>query len=187
MKKAVLSIVALLAFSVSFAQDIDVPQENTAVRIPSGYQGFIDQGPALRIMDDWASSISVSTTHGFYFNENIYVGVGVSFEGNNDMFVMPLYTALKYNFNYDHKVTPTMQLRLGSYLGDHVGSYGDLSFGLRFGSSRDFAINVMAAASFFSSYKVRNGATWNSTTHTYDYNDKTINPSSVGIRIGIEW
>lgn len=186
MRKVVFSIVMMLAVSVSFAQDIDVPQERGAVKTPSGYQGFIDQGPALRFMEDWKSSISFSTTHGFYFNGNTYVGVGVSFEGNNDMFVMPLYTALKYNFTYNKKLTPTVQIRVGSYVGNNVGTYGDFSFGFRFGSSRDFAINVMAAASFFSNYKsyVRE---WDSAEQVYVHYNKTINPSSLALRIGIEW
>lgn len=187
MKRTVLSIVALLAVSACFAQTISVPQENAAVRIPSGYQGFIDQGPALRFMEDWSSSICVSTTHGFYFSENVYVGVGVSFEGNNDLFVMPLYTALKYNFSYSTKVAPTVQLRIGSYLGNNIGTYGDLAFGLRFGSSRDFAINVMVAASYFSKYTERESYVWDNTTHTYDYVTKDVNPSSIGLRLGIEW
>lgn len=181
MKKTVLSIVALLAVMVSFAQ------ENSAVRIPSGYQGFLEQGPGLMFLDDMNSSVSFSTTHGFYFNENVFVGVGVSFDGGNGFFGMPLYTALKYNFSYSNKVTPTIQLRLGSYVGDNVGAYGDLAFGLRFGTSRDFAINVMAAASFFSKYTVETDRMWNSTNHLYEYVYKEYNPSSIGLRIGIEW
>lgn len=186
MKKVFFSIVMMLAVSVSFAQDIDVPQEKGAVKTPSGYQGFVEQGPALRFMEDWKSSISVSTTHGFYFNGNTYVGVGVSFEGNNDMFVMPLFTALKYNFTYNKKVTPSLQIRVGSYVGDNVGTYGDFAFGFRFGSSRDFAINVMAAASFFSNYKSKGGR-WDSALQSYVYDSRTINQSSLALRIGIEW
>lgn len=177
MKKIVLTAIAVLAMSVGFAQ------EGSAVRVPSGYQGFISQGNSFRMAHDWKSSICVSTTHGFYFNGNTYVGIGISLEGNSDMFVLPIYTALKYNFSYSNKITPTIQLRLGSYTGNGTGAYGDLAFGLRFGSSRDFAINVMAAASLFSNY----------TEDYYDYylsdepEIKKINPSSIGIRIGIEW
>lgn len=187
MKKTVLSIVAMLVASLSFAQIIDVPQENGSVRVPSGYQGFLEQGPGFRFMDDMNSSVSFSTTHGFYFNDNTFIGIGFALEGGNGFFAMPFYTALKYNFSYSGKVTPTIQLRLGSYLSEATGAYGDLAFGLRFGSSRDFAINVMVAASYYSKYTETVSETWNPTTRVYDRETESFQPSSIGLRIGIEW
>ena len=176
MKKIFIAITAIMLTTQLFAQE-------TAVQVPSGYQGFLEQGPSYRFNDDGNTSVSFSTTHGFYFSDNAFVGVGVALEGGNDFFAAPFYTALKYNFSYKHKVTPTLQLRLGSYLSESVGAYADFAFGLRFGSSRDFAINFMLTATYFSKYE------------DYDYYDssigqyvrKNMDPSSIGLRIGIEW
>ena len=162
-------------------------QEEHAVRVPSGYQGFLEQGPGFRVFDDMKSSVSFSTTHGFYFNSNTYIGIGCALEGGNGFFAMPFYTALKYNFTYRTKVTPTVQLRLGSYLANTTGAYGDLAVGLRFGSARDFAINIMLAGSFLSNYEEVEEGIWNSETKRYDQVTKEVQPTTISLRIGIEW
>ena len=186
MKKIILSIVALFGMSVAFAQNIDYQPEG-GVRVPSGYQGFLEQGSAFRFMDDMNTSVGFSTTHGFYFNSNTFIGIGFAIEGGNEFFGVPIFTAIKYNFSYSGKVTPTIQLRVGSYLSEVTGAYGDLAFGIRFGSSRDFAINVMLAGSFYSKYTQTVSETWNVATHSYDRVTSEFQPSSIGLRIGIEW
>lgn len=176
MKKIVFLLASLLAVSSIAAQE-------SAVKIPSGYQGFLEQGPSYRFLDEGNTSVSFSTTHGFYFSDNAFVGVGLALEGGNDFFAAPFYTAFKYNFSYRHKATPSLQLRLGSYLSDNVGAYADVAIGVRFGSSRDFAINVMATATYFSSFD--RYSHYDDLIHESVY-DK-VNPSSFGLRIGIEW
>ena len=162
-------------------------QENK-VRVPSGYQGFLEQGNSFRVADKFSSAISLSTTHGFYFGQHTFVGIGIGVEGNNDFTVVPVYTALKYNFNYTHQATPTFQVRVGSFIADAVGSYCDLAFGVRFGSARDFAPNVLLTGTLYSNCEREK---WIPSTVTDDYygtyETYNYNPSSVGLRIGIEW
>lgn len=159
-------------------------QEN-AVRVPSGYQGFLEQGNSFRLADNFRSAVGVSTTHGFYFGQHTFVGIGIGVEGNNDFTVVPIYTALKYNFSYTHQATPTIQLRVGSFVANSVGSYCDLAFGVRFGSSRDFAINVLLTGTLYSNCERKS---WISDDDNYGhYETYNYNPSSVGLRIGIEW
>ena len=160
--------------------------QETAVRVPSGYQGFLEQGNGFRMTDNFKSTVGVSTTHGFYFGQHTFIGIGIGVEGNNDFTVVPIYTALKYNFNYTHQATPTMQLRVGSFIASAVGSYCDLAFGVRFGSSRDFAINVLLTGTLYSNCE-REIWTTDETTGTYPPETVIYNPSSVGLRIGIEW
>lgn len=179
MKKLVLTLVAVMMAGMMMAQD-------KAVKEPTGYQGFLEQGSAYRLADKGNTTVGFSTTHGFYFNGNTFIGVGFGIEGGDGFFAMPLYTAVKYNFGYTKQVTPTAQLRLGSYIGNAVGPYADLAVGFRFGSSRDFAINVMLTGTFYSPSK------W--TTHegddtydSYQVIEHKMNPSSIGLRVGIEW
>ena len=181
--------IALITLLVLACVPMMRAQENK-VRVPSGYQGFQEQGNSFRVADKFSSAISLSTTHGFYFGQHTFVGIGIGVEGNNDFTVVPVYTALKYNFNYTHQATPTLQVRVGSFLADAVGSYCDLAFGVRFGSSRDFAINVLLTGSLYSNCE-RTRWVYGDTKEYYDpsshYEKYNFNPSSIGLRIGIEW
>lgn len=179
MKKAFLSTVAVLIMGMAFAQ------EEQGVRIPSGYQGFLDQASLYRAWDNGNTTVSVSTTHGFYFSGNTFVGIGFGFDGGNDFFAMPLYTAVKYNFSYTSNVTPTMQVRVGSYISEHSGAYADLGLGIRFGSKRDFAVNMMLTGSFYQPQPITEIEVAADGTRTG--NTGKFNPSGIGLRVGIEW
>ena len=182
MKKIFLTAMIVLGciFSVSAQKE---------TRVPSGYQGFLDMNNLYTFSKDINNSIGMSTTHGFYFNPKAYVGLGMGFETNNDYFLMPFYAAIHYNFNYARPVSPIMRLRLGSYLGDGFGTYADLALGVRFASKRDFAVSIMVAGTFFEGYKDEIYHEWidENGCWQYDYVESKIQPSGVGLRIGIEW
>ena len=127
-----------------FAQE-DVNYNPAKVRVPSGYQGFLEQGNTWHFDKNMPNSISISTTHGFYFNGHIFAGVGFGVDFNKDRALVPFYTNLRYQFNNTKVVSPIVSLRLGSFIGDDMGAYGDLAFGVRFASKRDFAVSVMVA------------------------------------------
>ena len=99
---------------------------------------------------------------------------------------MPVYTAVKYNFGYSKTVTPTIQVRLGSYLSEDPGTYADLAVGVRFGSKRDFAVNIMLTGTFYEGMKYQTSY-WDDVTGSVVYDTKTFNPSGIGLRVGIEW
>ena len=115
MKKVILSLVMLLMATSMFAQEKDVPNP-AKVRVPSGYQGFIEQGNTWHFDKNMPNSISLSTTHGFYFNGHIYAGIGLGVDFNNDRALVPFYTNLRYQFNNTRVVSPIISLRLGSYV-----------------------------------------------------------------------
>ena len=156
-------------------------QENGS-RVPNGYQGFIEEGNTWHFDKNMTTTINLSTTHGFYFNEHIYAGLGVGFEFNSDYFMMPFYTNLRYVFINNKAISPLLSLRLGSYISESMGAYGDLAFGVRFASKRDFAVTVLVAGTYFDKL----------TYDTYDYGTgnyvySTVNPSGICLRMGIEW
>ena len=181
MKKLVLAFVMLFMATSVFAQE-----QESKVRVPNGYQGFIEQGNTWHFDKNMPNSISLSTTHGFYFNGHIFAGIGLGVDFNNDHALVPFYTNLRYQFNNNKVVSPVISLRLGSFLSDDMGAYGDLAFGVRFASKRDFAVSVLVAGTYYDKIK----------DYVYEYNDelgynvnteRPISPSGVSLRIGIEW
>ena len=144
MKKVILSLVILLMATSMFAQETEISNP-AKVRVPSGYQGFIEQGNTWHFDKNMPNSISLSTTHGFYFNGHIFAGIGLGVDFNNDRALVPFYTNVRYQFNNTRVVSPIVSLRLGSFVGDGLGAYGDLAFGVRFASKRDFAVSAMVA------------------------------------------
>ena len=101
--------------------------QQEGVRVPSGYQGFLEEGNCWHFTDNHRSSIALSTTHGFYFNGNMYVGVGAGLELNSDYTLVPFYAAMRYLFVNNKPVSPVLGVRLGSYASSEVGGYADLS------------------------------------------------------------
>ena len=172
MKKTLLSIIMAIFAITAFAQN------EGNVRVPSGYQGFIEQGNTWHFDKNMPNSISLSTTHGFYFNGHIYAGVGLGFDFNEEDVLVPFYTNLRYQFNNNKVVSPIVSLRLGSFIGEHMGAYGDLAFGVRFASKRDFAVSVLVAGTYYDKIKQYS---------YYDSSSISISPAGISLRIGIEW
>ena len=64
MKKLVLAFVMLFMATSVFAQN-----QESNVRIPNGYQGFLEYGNTWHVFDKaMPTTINLSTTHGFYFS-----------------------------------------------------------------------------------------------------------------------
>ena len=184
MKKVFLSVVMLLFAAGAFAQNQDVPNP-AKVRVPSGYQGFFEQGNTWHFDKNMANSISLSTTHGFYFNGHIFAGVGVGVDFNKKRALVPVYTNVRYQFNNTKVVSPVVSVRLGSFIGDDMGAYGDLGFGVRFASKRDFAVNVMVAGTYYD--KIKEYYSGYDDNGVYMHGNRQVSPAGVSLRIGIEW
>ncbi|MBP5240764.1 MAG: hypothetical protein J6Z26_02545 [Bacteroidales bacterium] len=183
MKKIKLLFATLLTVSaMAIAQ-------NENVWVPSGYQGFLEMNSGFQVLNDGNSTTGFSTTHGFYYNGHTYVGIGFGMDfcdisGNNSSsdILIPFYANINYLFSNSKNVSPVVKFRMGSYVGSYHGTYGDIGFGVRFGSKRDFAVTVMLTGTFYSNLKEY---------HYYDELDnrheKSTNVSTVSLRFGIEW
>jgi hypothetical protein len=177
MKKLVLAFVMLFMATSVFAQE-----QEGKVRVPNGYQGFLEYGNSWHFDKNMRNTINLSTTHGFYFNGHIYAGIGLGIDFNNDHALVPIYTNVRYQFNNTKIVSPIVSLRLGSFVGNEVGAYGDLAFGVRFASKRDFAVSAMVAGTY---YDKINESYYDGYHHTQEA--RQISPSGISLRIGIEW
>ena len=181
MKKVILSVVMLLMAMSMFAQE-----ERPNVRVPSGYQGFLEQGNTWHFDKNMPNCLSLSTTHGFYFNGHIFAGIGIGVDFNKDRFMVPIYTNLRYQFINDRAVSPVISMRLGSFIGDDMGAYGDLGFGVRFASKRDFAVSIMVAGTYYD--KIEDSVWEFNEELGYDVStERMISPAGISLRIGIEW
>ena len=184
MKKTVLTLVMALFTIAAFAQN----EENKSY-IPNGYQGFLEESNCWHFDKNMPATIQLSTTHGFYFNDHIYAGIGLGLEFNSDYFLMPFYTNVRYVFLNKKAVSPFVSMRLGSFVSDNMGAYGDLALGVRFSSKKDFAVSVMVAGTYYDNlnyyyydeYQDAQGY-WHN-----DYVQGKINPSGISLRVGIEW
>ena len=181
MKKVMLSIVMLFMAVSVFAQEQEVK-----VRVPGGYQGFLEYGNTWTVFDKvMPNTLGLSTTHGFYFNGHIFAGIGVGFDACSDFVLVPIYGNVRYVFSNKSAVSPFLSLRLGSYISRNVGAYGDLAFGVRFASKRDFAVSMMLAGTYYD--RVKDYYSYYDETGNYFHGEHTLSPSGVALRIGIEW
>ena len=180
MKKVILSVVMLLMAVSMIAQE----QEEPRVRVPSGYQGFFEQGNTWHFDKNMPNSISLSTTHGFYFNGHIFAGVGIGVDFNKEHALIPFYTNLRYQFINNKVVSPVISLRLGSYISEDLGAYGDLAVGVRFASKRDFAVSVLVAGTYYD--KIEDSVWEFNEELGYDVcTERMVSPAGVSLRIGI--
>ena len=178
-----LTIMLFMAASV-FAQE-----QETNVRIPSGYQGFLEYGNTFVFDKDADNTINLSTTHGFYMNEHMYVGIGLSIDITGHRTLWPIYANLKYVF-LSHKTTsPVLGLRLGSFVSSKVKPYGDLSVGVRFASKRDFAISLLLTGTYYENIYAGWGRDYYDENGVlqYEFHEITYNYSGISVRLGIEW
>lgn len=159
-------------------------QTATEVRVPSGYQGHVEYSNLFYLKG--GTGMDISTTHGFYYTPNMFVGLGIGLHVAPKDTYVPIYAAAKYVFNYKSKISPTVQMKLGSFFSEGAKPYGDLSFGFRFASDRDFAFSIQACGSFYAPFDYTDGY-WDSDTNTYVSKTERWNLSSVGLRLGVEW
>jgi hypothetical protein len=184
MKKFILTFVMAIFAITAFAQT-----EEPESHVPNGYQGFLEESNCWHFDKNMSSTIQLSTTHGFYFNDHIYAGIGLGMEFNSDYFLMPVYTNLRYVFLDKKSVNPFVSLRLGSFISDNMGAYGDFAIGVRFASKKDFAVSVLVAGTYYDKleydyyddYQDAQGY-WH-----HEYVESNISPSGISLRFGIEW
>jgi len=180
MKKILVSMLfAVMAFTTNAQTVVN------EVRVPSGYQGHLEYSN-LFYVNGFETAMDISTTHGFYYTPNMFVGLGIGLHvAPGDAFV-PIYAAAKYILNYRTKVSPTIQMKMGSFFHEGAKPYLDLSFGFRFASDRDFAFAIQACGSFYAPIDYTDSY-WDSTGNTYITTTERMNLSCIGLRLGIEW
>lgn len=183
MKKLLLLTIVLIMTSSVFAQE----QENN-IRIPSGYQGFLEYGNTFVFDKDAGNTINLSTTHGFFMNSHTYIGIGLAIDFNKYQTIVPIYANVRYVFNHK-QISPVMGLRLGSFLKDQVNAYADLTLGLRVATKRDFAFSLLLSGTYYDDLYRREESYYTDESGHVQHENHEIkyNFSGISLRLGIEW
>ena len=125
-----------------------------------GYRGFTDIGTSTRSVkflttptasySEMQSYVGFSTTHGYQFNQNIFLGGGLNVEYNinDDMWLAPLYLDMRIDLCFG-VFTPFIDARLGYNLTEGSGLYFSPTVGYRFNWDRKVAINLGVGISLY--------------------------------------
>ena len=138
-----------------------------------GYRGFFDWNNYLKfILDiccgDFESEVytGFTTSHGYQFNNWLYVGGGTGFMCNLEWkkfnypqyegtrFVIPVFAEGRLDGKWG-KFTPYFSVQLGANLTHHVGAYFSPLIGYRFNWGRKIAINLGLGMTLFQTRRNR--------------------------------
>lgn len=108
-----------------------------------GYKGFVDFGYIADVSDNNAGKIEASTSHGYQFNNYIFLGAGmaVDYYTDADLVSIPIFANFRVNF-INKKITPFVDLKTGCAVGDVEGAYVTLGMGARFSLKGKKAVNI---------------------------------------------
>ena len=149
MKKTLLTFVVLFFAFGAIAQNDEI----TGVRIPEGYRGSLELSNGLHWDENMPATIQLSTTHGVFLNEHIYTGLGAAFEWNAQYLLVPIYANARYVFMSRSMINPFVSMRIGSYIKENMGAYGDLAIGARCATRSDLAFSIMVVGTYYSKIK----------------------------------
>lgn len=136
MKKILLVLISVLSFASIKAEDNFFSK---------GYRGFADLGYTIGVGDYKFGRFEISTTHGYQVNPYFFVGGGVGFHfmqkctyGSSDIPLderkakvsIPLFADFRGTFT-KKKFAPFLDLKLGYFLTNSDGFYGNISAGGR--------------------------------------------------------
>lgn len=117
----------------------------TARNTLKGYKGFVDAGYIFDTSDNNASKFSISTSHGYQFNNYLFLGAGMAIDCYTDAdeskFGVPIFANFRANF-INKKITPFADLKSGYSIGDINGTYVALGLGVRFTLQNKMALNL---------------------------------------------
>lgn len=138
-----------------------------ALQPQRGYRAFVDWSNYLDLNlgflggDPGSSRVftGFTTSHGYQFNDWLYVGGGAGMEynlswkkyGNNDgesRFIVPVFAEARLDARWN-RFTPYFSAQLGANLSDHGGIYFSPMVGYRFNWGRKSAINFGLGATIF--------------------------------------
>ena len=148
MKKFIILILAALLPVVATAADTDTGSPTLTKkeqrRTLRGYKGFVELGAGITLhdYDFWFSldddrpkgfGMDLLTTHGFQFNNFIFLGGGVGLSGCTEKSVMmPMFVNIRINM-LNRRISPVIDMKGGYAVGDRHGGYLAVAAGMRFG------------------------------------------------------
>lgn len=138
MKKLLLSLIAVAISTALFASE---PER--------GYRGFVEWDnniTSYKLSIDSRKTYwftGVSTSHGFQFNKNFFLGAGLMFDTSTDdnLKILPAFVQVRTDQTWG-RFTPFGDLRIGYNFTDGGGMYISPTIGYRFNWGRKMNLNV---------------------------------------------
>jgi len=132
-----------------------------------------------------------STSHGFQFNENLFVGGGLSIEKQTDDYsnnwIIPIFAEVRTDQKFGI-FTPFADLRLGFSATDGGGLFVSPSIGYRFNWGRKMGINVGIGLTVKGSRSELYESNWEGDTYYFKYIGYTDHYNAMfNFRIGIDF
>lgn len=130
---------------------------------PKGYRAFFDISYSENVDDDCISMMTLSTSHGYQLNPNLFIGAGLglnfmdfpnyyySWDGyyyDDDLDInIPIYANVRVNF-LKTRITPYVDARIGYAAGDYDGFYFSSTLGCDFAITPKFDLYVSLGYTF---------------------------------------
>ena len=145
-----------------------------------GYKGFIETGFTFDISDYGADRVELLTTHGYQFNNYLFVGggVGVNYYTDADLASFPVFASFRANFT-NKRITPFGDIKTGYAFGDTEGAFCTVGIGVRLGLAKKKAMNLKLEYTY----------------QEYDYSGyygsyyyyESESTSGIGLKVGFEF
>ena len=188
MKKTILALALIIMTFTAFAQE----NKETSIRVPSGYTGFLETGLG-GVWNQYSVDgylYTISTTHGYQFNNKIFAGLGVGYGVSifNSPKLVPFYGSFRYVILPTKRVSPVVRARAGAYYSmKNFGPYGNVGAGIRFATKSRIAFNLMATYSYYHDVTVTHYHSNFMTMYPSYYEDRQDNISNVSLVFSLEW
>lgn len=146
-----------------------------------GYKGFVETGYIFDLSDCNANRFELSTTHGYQFNNYLFVGggAGINFYTDADLYSVPLFASFRANF-MNKKITPFADIKSGYTVGDVEGAFVTVGLGVRFALAKKMALNLKLEYAY-QEYDYE----YYYSSSSYYYDNESIN--GIGIKLGFEF
>lgn len=145
-----------------------------------GYKGFVETGYAFDISDCGTNRLEILTTHGYQFNNYLFVGggAGLNFYTDADLVSVPVFASFRANF-MNRKITPFADLKSGYAFGDAETAFVTVGFGVRFALAKKMALNLKLEYAYQEA----------DADYSYGiyYYESTESANSIGIKLGFEF
>lgn len=112
--------------------------------IQTGYRGFVDLGYSFGVGDYNVDRLEFSTSHGYQFSPNFYLGVGagLNYFHDGEVASVPLFANPRVDFSTG-QISPFIDLKVGYTVSEYVeGFYLAPSVGVRFDIQNNKGINL---------------------------------------------
>ena len=149
MKKLIILFIAVLLPVVATAADTDSSgsppltkkeQRRTLVELGMGATfhnyGIVAEHKGNQRFTT-AYGIELMTSHGFQFNNRLYLGVGIGINECTETNIMiPMFADFRINI-LNKRISPVLYFRGGYAVGEYHGGYAGLGIGIRIGLKRN--------------------------------------------------